>query len=79
VSARFLNGGRQVLVAGQALVRRWNPDGGERQILATRREGETFLAADVLGEDVVSTQSPSASAPSAARVNQRRSARATPR
>jgi hypothetical protein len=52
-SARFVDGGRQVVVAGQASVLRWDPVTGERQTLATAPAGETILAADLLGEAVV--------------------------
>ena len=58
-SARFFDGGRQVLVAAERSVLRWNPDTNERQTVAAGGDRETILAADRLGEDVVVwTQSP---------------------
>src|SRR5439155_13302379 len=52
-SARFVDGGRQVLVAAERSVLRWNPATGERQTLAVSRDGATLLAADLLGDEIV--------------------------
>ena len=52
-SARFVAGGRQILVAAEGAVLRWTPEGDERQTLAAARDGETILAADLLGEDLI--------------------------
>jgi hypothetical protein len=58
-SARFLDGGRQVVVAARTSVLRWDPVSDERETLAAASAGETILAADLLGEEIVAwTQSP---------------------
>jgi hypothetical protein len=61
-SARFVAGGPELLVAGGRSVLRWNPESGARETVATGREGETILAADLLDADLfVWTQKPPAS------------------
>jgi len=63
-SARFLRGGPEVLIATRRSVLRWNPDLDEQHTVATARDGETILAADLLADEVVVlTQKPAAHSP----------------
>src|SRR5262249_30050676 len=53
-SARFLNGGPEVLVAGEHSALRWNSlDDDQRETVVTGGDAEEILAADMIGHDVV--------------------------
>jgi len=51
-SARFVAGGEVLLAVEKSLVR-WNPSTGEHRAIATARDGETFLAADLFAGEFV--------------------------